>query len=69
LQQINGPLHGFSRKILIQNHYFFLVPAVIASDVVPTLIAGFFFLPQHLLFNLPKEDNQDKQEKGISEEG
>jgi len=45
------------------------VPAVIANAVVPTLIAGFSFLPQHLLFNPPKEDYQKKQEKGISEEG
>lgn len=42
-------LYGFSHGIVTQGQYSFLVSAVIASAVVPTLIAGIAFLPKHLL--------------------
>jgi glutathione-regulated potassium-efflux system ancillary protein KefC len=42
-------LYGLSHNIVTQGQYSFLVSTVIASAVVPTLIAGMFFLPSHLL--------------------
>ena len=42
-------LYGFSHGIISQEQYSFLVAVVIASAVVPTLIAGIAFLPRHLL--------------------
>ncbi|MFA5073800.1 MAG: cation:proton antiporter [Nitrospirota bacterium] len=42
-------LYGFSNNIVTQSQYSFLVAAVIASAVIPTLIAGIAFLPKHLL--------------------
>ena len=61
-------LYGYSQRIVNQEQYSFLVAAVIASAVVPTLIAGMAFLPKHLL---PKstEREPDFQENGLNEEG
>lgn len=62
-------LYGFSHGIVDQAQYSFLVAAVIASAVVPTLIASFAFLPKHLL---PKPSEQVAPvplEEGLSEEG
>jgi Kef-type K+ transport system membrane component KefB len=42
-------LYGFSHGIVSREQYSFLVATVIASAVVPTLIANFAFLPRHLL--------------------
>jgi glutathione-regulated potassium-efflux system ancillary protein KefC len=42
-------LYGLTHGIVTQGQYSFLVAAVIASAVVPTLIAGIVFLPTHLL--------------------
>jgi glutathione-regulated potassium-efflux system ancillary protein KefC len=42
-------IYGYSHGIVTQQQYSFLVAAVIASAVVPTLIAGHAFLPKHLL--------------------
>ena len=42
-------LFGLSNGIVDQAQYSYLVAAVIASAVVPTLIANAFFLPRHLL--------------------
>ncbi len=42
-------LYGLSHKIVTQAQYSFLVAAVIASAVVPTLIAGIAFFPRHLM--------------------
>ena len=42
-------LFGLSHQIVDQAQYSALVAAVIASAVVPTLIANAFFLPHHLL--------------------
>lgn len=62
-------LFGLSHGLVTQEQYSFLVAAVIASAVVPTLIAGFFFVPAHLL---PKADHPEKAVRrlnGLSEEG
>ncbi len=42
-------LFGLSRGIIDQGQYSALVAAVIASAVIPTLIANAFYLPAHLL--------------------
>jgi len=42
-------LYGLSNGIVTQAQYSFLVATVIASAVVPTLIAGYKFMPSHLL--------------------
>jgi Kef-type K+ transport system membrane component KefB len=42
-------LFGLTNQIVDQAQYSALVAAVIASAVVPTLIANAFFLPRHLL--------------------
>ncbi|MEO0080803.1 MAG: cation:proton antiporter [candidate division WOR-3 bacterium] len=42
-------LYGFSHGIVNEAQYSFLVAAVIASAVVPTVIATLAFLPRHLL--------------------
>jgi Kef-type K+ transport system membrane component KefB len=42
-------LFGLTNGIISQGQYSALVAAVIASAVVPTLVANFFFLPRHLL--------------------
>ncbi len=62
-------LYGFTHNIVTQQQYSFLVAVVIASAVVPTLIAGLFFLPKHLLpaGKLPMEVAPD--EGALNEEG
>ena len=42
-------LFGLTNGIIDEGQYSALVAAVIASAVVPTLVANFFFLPHHLL--------------------
>ncbi|MBF0485868.1 MAG: cation:proton antiporter [Candidatus Omnitrophica bacterium] len=42
-------IYGFSHGIVTQEQYSFLVAAVIASAVIPTMIANMVFLPRHLL--------------------
>src|SRR5438445_6464575 len=49
-------LFGLSQGLVTQAQYSALVAAVIASAVVPTLIANLWFLPHHLL---PKADPGD----------
>lgn len=46
-----------------------ITQAVIASAVVPTLIAGKFFLPVHLLPRPEKQPWEAPQENGLGEEG
>jgi glutathione-regulated potassium-efflux system ancillary protein KefC len=50
-------LYGFSHGIISRPQYSFLVAAVIASAVIPTMIANFAFLPRHLLPLRPVEAN------------
>lgn len=42
-------LYGLSHGIITQEQYSYLVGVVIASAVIPTLIANRYFLPKHLL--------------------
>lgn len=46
-------LFGLTHNIIDTAQYSYLVGAVIASAVVPTLIANAFYLPKHLLENKP----------------
>lgn len=62
-------LYGLTHGLVTQEQYSFLVAAVIASAVVPTLIAGQFFIPTHLL---PKPHHSEKtvgQINDLSDEG
>jgi Kef-type K+ transport system membrane component KefB len=42
-------LFGLNHQIITQRQYSYIVGTVIASAVVPTMIANRFFLPRHLL--------------------
>jgi Kef-type K+ transport system membrane component KefB len=57
-------LYGLSNNIISQEQYSLIVGAVIASAVIPTLIANKFFLPGHLL-EPPILDDQVPDEKDI----
>jgi glutathione-regulated potassium-efflux system ancillary protein KefC len=61
-------LFGLSHGIVTHGQYSFLVATVIASAVVPTLIAGLFFLPAHLL---PKTEEMkaELEGDGLGDEG
>jgi Kef-type K+ transport system membrane component KefB len=62
-------LYGLSHGLVTQEQYSFLVAAVIASAVVPTLIAGMAFVPAHLL---PKSQHAGKgagRINGLGDEG
>ncbi len=50
-------LFGLSHGIVTETQYSALVAAVIASAVVPTLIANIWFLPRHLL---PKTEESER---------
>ena len=56
-------LFGLSHGIVTQAQYSALVAAVIASAVVPTLIANIWFLPRHLLPKQPAGNG--KRLKGV----
>ncbi|MEP7153750.1 MAG: cation:proton antiporter [Nitrospira sp.] len=62
-------LYGLAHGIVTQEQYSFLVAAVIASAVVPTVIAGRVFVPQHLLPHDEKHGKGPGQINGLSEEG
>jgi Kef-type K+ transport system membrane component KefB len=57
-------LFGLSHKIIDQAQYSALVAAVIASAVVPTLIANAFFMPRHLL---PESEDNRTMKDAVSE--
>lgn len=57
-------LYGLTNNIITQEQYSFIVAAVIASAVIPTLIANKYFLPSHLL-EQPILDDQAPDEKDI----
>ncbi len=57
-------LFGLSHNIISQAQYSYIVGAVIASAVIPTLIANKFFLPEHLL-EPPVLDDQAPDERDI----
>jgi hypothetical protein len=46
-------LFGLNHKIISQAQYSYVVGTVIASAVIPTVVANIFFLPRHLL---PKKE-------------
>ena len=52
-------LYGLSHGIVSRDQYSFLVAVVIASAVVPTMIANFAFLPHHLLVNVSMLDEEE----------
>ncbi len=62
-------LYGLSHNIVTQQQYSFLVAVVIASAVVPTLVAGLAFLPRHLLLEAGTLALATSQENGLIEEG
>jgi Kef-type K+ transport system membrane component KefB len=62
-------LFGLSHGLVSQEQYSFLVAAVIASAVVPTIIAGVTFLPQHLIPKQVLEGRRIQHANGLSEEG
>ncbi len=53
-------LYGLTHGIVTRDQYSFLIAAVIASAVVPTLIANLAFLPEHLL-EAPMADEEVPQ--------
>jgi len=55
-------LFGLNHKIISQAQYSYLVGTVIASAVVPTIVANTFFLPRHLL---PKKHNGTVSENSL----
>lgn len=57
-------LFGLSHNIISPAQYSYIVGVVIASAVIPTLIANKFFLPKHLL-EKPILDDQIPDEKDI----
>ena len=62
-------LYGLSRGLVTQEQYSFLVAAVIASAVVPTVIAVKGFVPVHLLPTRPQADEELRDINGLDDEG
>jgi glutathione-regulated potassium-efflux system ancillary protein KefC len=62
-------LYGLSHNIVTKDQYSFLVAVVIASAVVPTLIAGIAFLPKHLLPRPGIGETRPPRESGPGAEG
>jgi len=54
-------LYGLTHGIVTQEQYSFLVAVVIASAVIPTIIANLAFLPRHLLPAMPPADGEIPQ--------
>ena len=61
-------LYGLSHGIVTKAQYSFLVTTVIASAVIPTMIANFAFLPKHLLAEIYKGKHEKIAEGGMDEE-
>jgi glutathione-regulated potassium-efflux system ancillary protein KefC len=57
-------LYGLSHGIIDQSQYSILVAAVIASAVIPTLIANAFYLPRHLI-SKAREDAAAEAEETV----
>ena len=51
-------LYGLTHELVTAEQYSYLVAAVIASAVIPTMIANAFFLPRHLLQETPLADEE-----------
>ena len=54
-------LYGLTHKIITPQQYSFLVATVIASAVIPTVIANAAFLPRHLLSGVPAAQEEIPQ--------
>jgi glutathione-regulated potassium-efflux system ancillary protein KefC len=48
-------LFGLTHGIIDQSQYSVVVAGVVASAVIPTMIANAFFMPRHLLADVPSE--------------
>ena len=59
-------LYGLTHGIINRDQYSFLIAAVIASAVIPTLIANKAFLPDHLL-EVPMADEEVPQLDAVSD--
>jgi Kef-type K+ transport system membrane component KefB len=55
-------LFGLNHQIITQAQYSYIVGTVIASAVIPTVVANSFFLPRHLL---PHSQASKKAEQAI----
>ncbi len=53
-------LYGLTHDIISRDQYSFLIAAIIASAVIPTIIANLAFLPEHLL-KMPMVDEEVPQ--------
>jgi Kef-type K+ transport system membrane component KefB len=53
-------LYGLTHDIITRDQYSYLIAAVIASAVIPTIIANLAFLPEHLL-KAPMADEEVPQ--------
>ena len=64
-------LFGLNHQIISQAQYSYIVGTVIASAVIPTMIANSFFLPRHLLPHAQKnaKTKQSIQRPVPAEEG
>lgn len=62
-------LYGLTNGIITQSQYSFIVATVIASAVVPTLIAGYAFFPRHLLPEGAESGKVEVPEDELQEEG
>lgn len=63
-------LYGLTHGIVTQAQYSFLVAGVIASAVVPTMIANAFFQPRHLMpEHIEKPVEVAEEEAEVGEEG
>ena len=58
-------LFGLSHGIINQGQYSALVAAVIASAVIPTVIANAFYLPRHLLPEAEPEQASDGRREAV----
>lgn len=52
-------LYGLSNNIITQEQYSFLVATVIASAIIPTLIANFAFLPERYIRVITLDDEEE----------
>ncbi|NGZ61291.1 MAG: potassium transporter Kef [Nitrospira sp. LK265] len=62
-------LYGLTHGLITQEQYSFLVAAVIASAVVPTVIAGLFCVPTHLLAKPDQPKQTVRRINDLSDEG
>jgi glutathione-regulated potassium-efflux system ancillary protein KefC len=62
-------LFGLTHGVIDQDKYSFLVAAVVASAVIPTIVANAFFLPRHLLTQATPIEVAPKREALPDERG